>query len=272
MQRLLAGLGIALGCHILVFMVPIQTDPVNRSRLPKSSGITVGFSRVMSKAPPEKDQFIPSPKPILPLKERAEKTAPPSPQQKATPKPRPTRKMIPPVASIPKPDPPSRKAEPPPVSAKKPTIVRRNPPVTPPPDDTLPDAPEFFPRTIPSSVGRELKRLPPAKTPIVIKKESDQISPRVSRAYPKTDGNPPPQYPILARRRGWQGTVQLTVRVLENGHVDNIAIEKSSGYPILDKAALNAVSRYRFVPGQKGGRPVAMRVRVPVHFRLQDAN
>ncbi|MEA3231792.1 MAG: energy transducer TonB, partial [Thermodesulfobacteriota bacterium] len=83
---------------------------------------------------------------------------------------------------------------------------------------------------------------------------------------------PPPQYPVLARRRGWQGTVHLSVLVLANGRVGDITIEKSSGYPLLDKTALKAVTRYRFVPGRQGNQPVAMRVQMPVHFRLQDTD
>jgi len=38
----------------------------------------------------------------------------------------------------------------------------------------------------------------------------------------------------------------------------------------LDKTALKAVARYRFVPGRKGDHPMAMRVQVPVDFRLKD--
>ena len=75
MQRLLAGLVIALACHALLLIVPIQHHQASRSRLPKSSGITVGFSRIEPLSPRNEVRSIPPPpEPISPLKERIEKT------------------------------------------------------------------------------------------------------------------------------------------------------------------------------------------------------
>jgi protein TonB len=283
MQRLLAGVVIALGCHVLLFMVPIlpiKSPPVSRMHLPRSSGIRVGLHRMTPAVPPKKKRFIPSPKPMLPLKERIEKItssvvrrkSTPAPQQKSTPKPRVIRKTMAPVTSISKRKPLLKKKELPLVPEKKPAVLRRKPPAASPPNDSLPDVSDFFSRSTSSKENRGVKPFSLSDTPIVKRKESGRISPRVSLAYPERNGNPAPQYPILARRRGWQGTVLLTVWVLENGRVGDISIKKSSGYSLLDKAALRAVSRYRFVPGQQDGRPAAMRVQVPVHFRLQGAD
>jgi protein TonB len=84
--------------------------------------------------------------------------------------------------------------------------------------------------------------------------------------------NPPPPYPVTARRRGWEGKVLLRVEVSANGDVRNVVIEKSSGYSCLDDAAQQAVYHWRFKPALRNGRPVPGQVRVPIHFNLKDAD
>ncbi len=80
--------------------------------------------------------------------------------------------------------------------------------------------------------------------------------------------NPKPEYPALARRMGHTGVVRLKVRVLGDGTVGGISIEKSSGSPVLDVAALDAVKEWTFVPGRWLGFPTPMWVMVPIHFSL----
>ncbi|MBD3670506.1 MAG: energy transducer TonB [Gammaproteobacteria bacterium] len=55
------------------------------------------------------------------------------------------------------------------------------------------------------------------------------------------------EYPILAVRRGWQGDVQLSFRVLSNGNLINIRVARSSGYALLDHSALEALRRVNHV-------------------------
>ncbi len=55
---------------------------------------------------------------------------------------------------------------------------------------------------------------------------------------------------------------------VDSGEIVTIIGPNGSGKTTL----LRAVSRYQFVPGRQDDRPMAMRVQVPVHFRLQDAN
>ena len=66
----------------------------------------------------------------------------------------------------------------------------------------------------------------------------------------------------------------MLLRVLVNvtGLPEEISIARSSGYPSLDRAAEKAVQHWRFTPGTRDGKPVAMRVEVPIRFRLKDAN
>jgi protein TonB len=78
-----------------------------------------------------------------------------------------------------------------------------------------------------------------------------------------------PEYPEFARRRGYQGTTLLRVRVLQDGRVAAVQIKESSGYQVLDGTATKAVWTWRFAPALADGRPVASWVLVPITFRLQ---
>lgn len=50
-------------------------------------------------------------------------------------------------------------------------------------------------------------------------------------------------YPQLAKRQGWQGRVLLDFTISEMGRVNDIRIKKSSGYDILDHAAIGALRK-----------------------------
>jgi protein TonB len=81
--------------------------------------------------------------------------------------------------------------------------------------------------------------------------------------------NAPPTYPGLARKRGHEGTVILQVLVNKAGRVDDLKIEISSNFALLDRAALAAVRKWRFEPGRQGEERISMWVRVPVTFKLK---
>ena len=91
----------------------------------------------------------------------------------------------------------------------------------------------------------------------------------VKQASPLYKLNPPPKYPRLARRRGLQGVVVLDVLVNTSGSVEDVRVERSTGYGVLDKAARKAVRNWQFNVGTVGGIPQQMWVKVPVRFRLQ---
>lgn len=80
--------------------------------------------------------------------------------------------------------------------------------------------------------------------------------------------NDPPRYPYLARRRGWEGKVVLRVLVTAEGEARTVRLLQSSGYRLLDKSAISAVKKWRFVPASRGGSPVAGSVDLPVSFKL----
>ena len=84
--------------------------------------------------------------------------------------------------------------------------------------------------------------------------------------------NPPPRYPLAARRNGEQGTVTLRVLVDREGLPASVAVEKTSGFAPLDNAAREAVRAWRFAPARRGSQAVEAWVLVPVVFRLEDAS
>jgi protein TonB len=69
--------------------------------------------------------------------------------------------------------------------------------------------------------------------------------------------NPKPAYPTQSRRLGESGSVLMSVYVLPNGTASKVEIAKSSGYPRLDQAALDAVKRWTFVPAKRGSEAIA---------------
>ncbi|MFZ1035932.1 MAG: TonB family protein [Smithella sp.] len=85
---------------------------------------------------------------------------------------------------------------------------------------------------------------------------------------PNFSNNPQPVYPAIARLKGMEGTVMLTVLVSREGTVLKIEIAHSSRYAILDKAAITAVRNWRFVPAKLGDSPIDQWVQVPVAFHL----
>jgi protein TonB len=91
----------------------------------------------------------------------------------------------------------------------------------------------------------------------------------IHEAIPIYRSNPSPRYPRIARMRGYQGNVLLDVLVNKNGKVHDLRIFKSSGYPLLDKAATSTVKNWLFEPGMIGDEKVDMWVRVPIRFELK---
>ncbi|RMH36772.1 MAG: energy transducer TonB [Nitrospirae bacterium] len=79
----------------------------------------------------------------------------------------------------------------------------------------------------------------------------------------------PPPYPQIAKEKGWEGTVILRVTIGPNGKAEDIQIRKSSGYAVLDEAAVNAVKQWRFRPAYDGTIALRTRADIPIHFDLR---
>jgi periplasmic protein TonB len=78
-----------------------------------------------------------------------------------------------------------------------------------------------------------------------------------------------PKYPVESRRKREQGTVVLAVTLDPNGVVADLALAKSSGFERLDRAALEAVRRWRWSPTVRDGVAVAVRGTVDIPFILK---
>lgn len=89
------------------------------------------------------------------------------------------------------------------------------------------------------------------------------------QANPNYFQNPPPEYPDLAKQMRQEGLVMLAVDVDREGIPIQVEIKKSSGFRLLDQAAVKAVKHWKFQPGRIGDFPVVSEVTVPVRFRLE---
>ncbi|CAM3820268.1 Protein tonB2 [Pseudomonas reidholzensis] len=114
--------------------------------------------------------------------------------------------------------------------------------------------------TPPPPVAAPAPPAPPAPKPAPV------TPPSANAAYLK---NPAPEYPQMAQRRGWEGTVLLRVEVMASGKPGQIQIQKSSGRQALDDAALAAVKRWSFVPAKQGDVAQSGWVSVPIDFKLR---
>ena len=79
--------------------------------------------------------------------------------------------------------------------------------------------------------------------------------------------SPEPQYTEEARRARVQGEVTLSLIIDRGGHSQDIVVAKPLGLG-LDQEAVENVKQWRFTPGMKDGRPVAVQAAISVNFRL----
>ena len=101
----------------------------------------------------------------------------------------------------------------------------------------------------------------------------DGVGDGSSLAHADYAKNPPPAYPTAARRRAEQGIVTIRVLVGADGSVERAELAESSGYDLLDDAALHAVrAKWRFVPARSGGVTIESWVLVPIRFALTEAS
>lgn len=92
------------------------------------------------------------------------------------------------------------------------------------------------------------------------------IPPNVRAAYAN---NPQPVYPAASRRLNEQGISRLRVLVGADGRVQNLELEKSSGFARLDAAAMSTVRDWKFAPARQGDSAVPAWVLVPINWKLE---
>jgi len=124
------------------------------------------------------------------------------------------------------------------------------------------------PKKTPAPVAETTEPL--AESPVAATRQAapapqEYSEPIYSAAYLN---NQPPAYPLTARRRGIEGTVLLRVEIHAHGHCQQVHVKRSSGHAVLDRAAVEAVRQWRFVPARRGNLAVTAAVEVPITFRL----
>jgi protein TonB len=78
-------------------------------------------------------------------------------------------------------------------------------------------------------------------------------------------------YPMLARRRGWQGEVAVALRIEPDGRVRALRVARSSGYAVLDRDALATLNRVGVLPRAAAWlNGHAYDTEVPVIYRLTE--
>ena len=75
-----------------------------------------------------------------------------------------------------------------------------------------------------------------------------------------------PEYPTLARQARIQGTVVLRAVIDRDGRIKDLHV--LSGHPMLVKAAIDAVSQWRYRPYSSNEQPVEVETQVTVNFTL----
>lgn len=153
-------------------------------------------------------------------------------------------------------------SDPAPEPAPIPEVVPQPPPPTPEPGPVPERRPPPRHRTSAASAPPAAVSAPAASTAVT---EAAAATPEPLGALE----NKSPQYPKLARQRGQEGEVTLRVEVSGQGQALNVSIQKSSGHSLLDKAALDAVKKWRFRPARQNGAPVPGTAVVIVEFRLE---
>jgi len=138
-------------------------------------------------------------------------------------------------------------ATPLPAPAEAPRIVEEAPPAAPPPVETA--------------------ALPPSIEDVA---PAPAEGAQVQAPSPLPDQSPSPRYPVDAMRRGDAGTVVVQVQVDAQGQPVSVDVLDRSGSRDLDRAAVEAVSDWRFAPARDAaGNAVAGSVSVPIDFKLE---
>ena len=150
---------------------------------------------------------------------------------------------------------------------------------------------EPLPAPLPAGADSDATRLPSAPGPVAEAERPRIIEaprPAPARPAPMPTHTPPappasasaassapvplsqpaPRYPREAMRAGAEGLVRVSVEVGPDGVPTSVSLASGSGHRELDRAALDAVRRWRFSPAHANGRPTVGNVIVPVQFTL----
>lgn len=81
-----------------------------------------------------------------------------------------------------------------------------------------------------------------------------------------------PEYPEAEKKEGIQGTVVLLVEVTDEGLVGTVEVDQAvPDHPAFSVNAIDAIRKWRFVPGEMDGKPVTCKVKIPIKYALDDS-
>jgi protein TonB len=166
----------------------------------------------------------------------------------------------------PKPEPPPVIEKPKPIEPPPPPVIEKPKPIEPPP--VIEPIPEKIEEPIPQDVIPKEDAVPIYEEPIQepvqevtprvdqekIEREKKQLQQRKMDAVELFTNNLAfhiskfKKYPRIAMRRNWQGMVLVRMVMLDNGNIQSLSIEKSSGYEVLDNEAMRMIERAKPLP------------------------
>ena len=96
------------------------------------------------------------------------------------------------------------------------------------------------------------------------------LGPRLVSHIDYLGAPPSPVYPARAKSRKQEGRVVIRVLVDSAGRLRSISVLKSSGFDLLDQAALDAVGKAQFKPYSENGISLDRLADIPIDFVLKD--
>ncbi|MDH5190449.1 MAG: TonB family protein [Gammaproteobacteria bacterium] len=121
------------------------------------------------------------------------------------------------------------------------------------------------------TVSKEITKVTQTKIPAPAMEESVASKEQIQRGI-KNLFQANFYYPSLARRNNWQGKLEISLRISPDGKLTNIQVTKTSGYSILDDAAIDTLKTANILPLAKewlNGNHFDMVL--PIEYRLVDS-
>ncbi|MEH0760526.1 energy transducer TonB [Vibrio sp. 16] len=250
--------GVSLAIHAAFLFVAHESKSFAMPTGSDTPTVSLKFAPTPS---PKVEQAAPSEPQEMPPVEKAVEPPPPV-------EPPPVKKAVE-KAPIEKPKKAVKKEKPKPV--KKKPEVKKAPPKKPTPVKKDTPKKEQPKPVVEEKVAKKVEENKPAskevksdaasrpgatENPVLVERPSFLTKPR------------PPKYPRIAQKRGIEGVAKYEIWLDENGNQIKQVLISSSGATILDKAALDAIKKWKFSPHTVGGKTVAHRVEIPVRFKL----
>ncbi|MCF3498372.1 MULTISPECIES: energy transducer TonB [Stenotrophomonas maltophilia group] len=131
------------------------------------------------------------------------------------------------------------------------------------------DMPDAKPAPVEEEAPKLVETPPPPPAPVAEAAPAAPAATGNSQPMPIAGQSPPPAYPAAALRAGETGSVVVRVDVDATGYPNNVTVIQRSGSRELDRAATDAVRRWRFTPAQSNGQAVPGSIEVPFDFKTQ---